>query len=194
MNHTGVAPGTCSTCHNGTSARGKPATHVLTTASCDSCHRTTAWIPATFSHTAVAPGSCATCHNGTTARGKSGTHFVTTKSCDACHRTTAWLPVTTYSHTSPFYKAHSSGVTCRGCHSTNNEVIAWKFAAYKPDCAGCHADRFKVSEHKKVDSPTIYYTVGELKNCSGSCHVYTNSTFTTIRSTKSGEHRPTGGF
>jgi hypothetical protein len=194
FSHTGVAPGTCMTCHNGTSARGKPATHVLTTASCDSCHRTTAWIPATFSHTAVAPGSCATCHNGTTARGKSGTHFVTTKSCDACHRTTAWLPVTTYSHTSPFYKAHSSGVTCRGCHSTNNEVIAWKFAAYKPDCAGCHADRFKVSEHKKVDSPTIYYTVGELKNCSGSCHVYTNSTFTTIRSTKSGEHRPTGGF
>jgi hypothetical protein len=135
-----------------------------------------------------------TCHNGTTARGKPATHFVTTKSCDSCHRSTAWLPVTPYSHTSPFYKPHSAGVTCRACHTSGNEVIAWKFAAYKPDCAGCHADRFKPTAHKKVDSPAIFYTVAELKDCSGACHEYTNATFTTIRRTRSGQHRPTGGF
>jgi hypothetical protein len=120
-------------------------------------------------------------------------HFVTTRSCDACHRTAAWVPVTPYSHQSPFYRAHNSGVVCRSCHASNTEVIAWKFAAYKPNCAGCHADRFKPSAHKKVSSPTVYYTVAELKDCSGSCHVYSNATLTTIRETRSNQHRPTGG-
>jgi hypothetical protein len=195
FSHTAVAPGTCATCHNGTTARGKPANHIQTTASCDQCHRTTAWLPATFSHTAVAPGTCATCHNGTQATGKPSGHFVTTRSCDACHTTSAWLPVTRYTHTSPYYKAHNTGVTCAGCHTTNNEVISWKFSAYKPDCAGCHADRFKPDAHKKVDTPKILYTVNELRNCSGSCHVYTDTTFTTIKTTRSSKHRSTdGGF
>jgi glutaredoxin len=195
FSHAGVAPGTCATCHNGTTARGKPANHIQTTASCDQCHRTTAWLPATFSHTAVAPGTCATCHNGTQATGKPSGHFVTTRSCDACHTTSAWLPVARYTHTSPYYKAHNTGVTCAACHTTNNEVISWKFSAYKPDCAGCHADRFKPDAHKKVDTPKVLYTVSELRNCSGSCHEYTNTTFTTIKTTRSSKHRSTdGGF
>jgi hypothetical protein len=195
FSHTGVAPGTCASCHNGSGAQGKPANHVPTTASCDTCHRTTAWLPATFSHTGVAPGTCMTCHNGTSATGKPGAHLVTTRSCDACHRTTAWLPVTTYAHLSPAYKPHNSGVTCASCHTTNSEVIAWPFAAYKPDCAGCHASRFKPNPHKKVDSPAIYYTVAELRNCSGSCHVYTDSTLSSIKQSRTGEHRSTdGGF
>jgi hypothetical protein len=121
--------------------------------------------------------------------------MVTTRACDACHRsTTAWLPAT-YSHTSPAYKQHSASVTCLSCHKSNTEAATWTFAAYKPDCAGCHAGTFKPSAHKKVDSPAIYYTVAELKDCSGSCHEYTNATFTTIRRTRSGEHRATdGGF
>jgi hypothetical protein len=175
------------------SATGKPATHIATTASCDTCHRTTAWIPATFNHTGVAPGTCATCHNGTTAKGKSAGHFVTSRTCDACHRTTAWTPILAYSHMTPFYKAHNSGVTCASCHKSNSEVIAWQFAAYKPDCAGCHASRFKADAHKKVDSPRVLYTVAELKDCSGSCHQYTDSTFTTILKARSGKHRSTDG-
>ncbi len=112
-----------------------------------------------------------------------------------CHRTTGWTPTSAYSHVSPFYKSHSSGVNCSSCHTTNNEVIAWKFAAYKPDCAGCHAGNFKPDEHKKVDSPRILYTVSELRNCAGSCHEYTNSTFTTVNKTRTGKHRSTdGGF
>ena len=35
--------------HPARATRGKTANHVVTTASCDTCHRTTAWIPATFS-------------------------------------------------------------------------------------------------------------------------------------------------
>ena len=195
FNHAGVAPGSCITCHNGSTAAGKPANHVMTTAACDSCHRTTAWLPASFSHASVAPGSCVSCHNGTSATGKPSGHFVTTRSCDACHRTTAWTPTLAYSHASPAYRPHAAGVTCAACHTTNNEVIAWKFAAYKPDCAGCHADRFTPDAHKKVASPTVLYTVGELRDCSGACHQYTDATFTTIARARSGQHRPTsGGF
>lgn len=192
FNHANVAPGTCASCHNGTQATGKPANHVVTSASCDSCHRTTAWIPATFSHANVAPGTCGSCHNGTQARGKSTTHMVTTRACDSCHRTTAWIPAT-YTHLTPAYKPHSASVTCLSCHKSNTEVATWTFAAYKPDCAGCHAGNFKQGPHKKVESPLIYYTVAELKDCSGSCHVYTNATFSTILKSRSGEHRSTGG-
>jgi hypothetical protein len=84
-------------------------------------------------------------------------------------------------------------VTCASCHYTNSEIIPWKFSAYKPDCAGCHASRFRPDAHKKVDSPTILYTVGELKDCSGSCHEYTNNTFTTIKQTRTGKHKSTDG-
>jgi hypothetical protein len=142
----------------------------------------------------VAPGTCMTCHNGMRATGKSANHFVTAKSCDTCHRTTAWRPVMSYSHTSPFYRPHNPGVTCMTCHKSNSEVIAWKFAAYKPDCAGCHADRFPIPAHKKVDNPPVFYTIAELKDCSGNCHLYTNSTFTSIKQTRTGRHRATGGF
>jgi hypothetical protein len=192
--HAGVMPGRCMTCHNGSTAPGKPANHIPTAASCDSCHRTTTWKPATFSHIGVAPGSCITCHNGMTASGKSNNHFVTTKTCDACHRTTGWRPVMSYSHLSPFYRPHNPSVTCISCHTTGNEIIAWKFAAYKPTCAGCHADRYKPNAHKKVDNPPIYYTVTELKDCSGSCHLYTNATFTVVKQSRTGRHMSTGGF
>jgi hypothetical protein len=104
------------------------------------------------------------------------------------------VPATAYTHVSPWYKAHSAGVTCASCHKTNNEVISWQFAAYKPNCAGCHAGTFKPDSHKKVDTPKILYTVGELKDCSGACHEYTNSTFTTIKTTRSSHHRTTGGW
>jgi hypothetical protein len=142
----------------------------------------------------VVPGTCATCHNGSTATGKPASHFATTRTCDACHNTTRWIPATSYMHLSPNYKQHGGGVTCRDCHTNNSEQLAWPYPAYKPDCAGCHANRFKPDPHTKVASPKILYTVSELKNCAGSCHVYTNATLTTISKQRSNEHRPTGDF
>jgi hypothetical protein len=193
FNHTGVTPGSCNTCH-GVTATGKPARHIQTTASCDQCHRTTAWLPASFNHTGVTPGSCNTCH-GVTATGKGSGHMVTSRSCDACHTTTAWTPVR-YTHVGAGYVAHRAGTTCRGCHTTNNETITWRYATYAPYCAGCHAGDFKSDPHKKTEVPTtIRYTVDELKNCSGSCHIYTDSTFTTIKTSRPSKHRSTdGGF
>ena len=192
FSHASVTPGTCNSCH-GVNATGKPNKHISTTAQCDVCHRTTAWIPATFSHANVTPGTCSACH-GVNATGKPSGHFMTSRSCDACHSTNAWAPTIRYNHTSPAYVQHNTGVTCINCHTTKNEVIPWRFSAYKPDCAGCHADRYRPDPHKKTETPTtIFYTVLELRNCSGSCHQYNDSSFTSIKKSRSGEHRSTGG-
>ncbi|MBE9516836.1 MAG: hypothetical protein IME93_07635 [Proteobacteria bacterium] len=191
FDHGSVVPGTCASCHNGSTAPGKPAGHVVTAESCDVCHSTNAWVPAGFDHATVAPGTCSTCHNGTTATGKPGGHFTTTQQCDACHSTSGWLPVGSYTHVSPLFPgAHRLSVTCIACHTGNTELVVWPFSAYKPECAGCHASNYDIGEHKKVESPVIYYTVDELKDCSGSCHIYEDDTFTTIKDSRSGEHRP----
>ena len=100
-----------------------------------------------------------------------------------------------YNHVAPTYSRHNSGVNCASCHNSNNEVIVWKSAAYKPDCAGCHAGTFKAEAHMKVDSPKILYTVAELKNCTGACHVYASPSLTTIKKSIPSRHRSTdGGF
>jgi len=36
--HPGVSPGSCNGCHNGVTATGKPAGHIVTAQSCDMCH------------------------------------------------------------------------------------------------------------------------------------------------------------
>ena len=122
FNHQGVLPGQCLSCHNGRAAKGLPAKHIVTRASCDTCHRTTAWLPAQFDHQGVLSGQCSTCHNGTMATGKSSSHFVTTRSCDACHKTIGWVPLA-YSHVSPAFKPQVDKPTCVSCHVTNGEII-----------------------------------------------------------------------
>ena len=165
-----------------------------TSGQCDVCHSTLAWTPASFDHDTV-NGSCSSCHNGQTATGKGSGHFVTSLQCNTCHGTHAWTPIQ-FRHSSANYPGdHRSKVGCRDCHRGNSETATWSNAAYKPDCAGCHASRYKRGEHKKVESPKILYTVGELRDCSGSCHVYTNTSMTTIKKRKSGQHHVNkGGF
>jgi hypothetical protein len=188
FDHSGVTA-SCSTCHNGVTATGKPGDHIQTSGQCDDCHGTLAWIPASVDHSLVT-GSCSACHNGTTATGKPPSHFVTSLQCDECHRTTAWVPMLRYRHSSGDYPGdHSSGVRCTSCHQSNTESVTWPFSAYRPDCAGCHANDFENDEHKKVDGPRILYTVSELRDCTGACHQYTDSSFSTIEKSRTGEHR-----
>jgi hypothetical protein len=143
-------------------------------------------------HTGITAG-CSTCHNGATATGKPATHFVTTQPCESCHRTTAWSTVS-YRHVSPTYPDHGTRVTCSSCHTSNAQTVPWKFAAYKPDCAGCHAGNYKPGPHKKYEKPsTVNYTVAELRDCSGACHIYTDSSLTTIKTRRTGQHRAKGG-
>ena len=62
--------GSCSSCHDGAKATGKPAGHVVTLADCSACHGSLAWKPAGFDHSEVTQ-PCASCHDGTNATGKS---------------------------------------------------------------------------------------------------------------------------
>jgi predicted CXXCH cytochrome family protein len=206
FSHTGIT-GNCSNCHNGSGATGPTSSHTgisPTPYQCNSCHRTTAWLPATFAHTGVTSG-CTNCHKAGFASVKSASHFITTQGCEKCHTTTAWAPMKSYVHTSTYYKTHSglsmtNKADCLLCHIGNNEVISGAphrgSAAYKPDCAWCHSQQYKTGSHKKTQSPTtVYYTVAELKNCGGSCHEYTNNTFTTVKTSRTGHHKSTdGGF
>jgi hypothetical protein len=116
--------------------------------------------------------------------------------CDECHSTNSWLPTTRYSHTSGAYPGdHNSSVLCLNCHLSNTQVATWTSSTYRPDCAGCHVSDYEAKEHKKVDSPRIYYTVGELRDCAGSCHRYTDSSLTTIERTRNSKHDANdGGF
>lgn len=168
--HLGIAPGSCMSCHNGASAAAKPARHIVTALSCDSCHRTTTWLPATFTHQGATPGTCVSCHNGALAKGRAANHFATVRSCDSCHRTTSWAAAR-YQHLSPAYRAHSAAVSCIACHKTNAETVVWRFAALKPDCAGCHADQYRPQQHPKAAAAGSLNTLVEMRDCAGSCHL-----------------------
>jgi hypothetical protein len=141
--HVGVLPGGCASCHSPAGgAPTQPANHLPTTLSCDTCHRTSSWLPAIFAHNGVAAGSCGTCHTGNWATAKPAVHMLTSRTCDTCHHgTTSWTPET-YSHLDLIYTPHPANVGCIACHSLNTEQIVWKFANFKPGCAGCHGPQF----------------------------------------------------
>jgi hypothetical protein len=143
--HTGVATGTCLTCHNGTNAAGKSVPHVPTTQSCDGCHRINAWMPLVtpYSHTGVAAGTCSTCHINSypSIDVKPASHIPTTAACDACHTKTAWLPLTKYAHTGV-----GTG-TCQNCHVSPYTSITLMPSNHIPvtlggmlgrECSLCH--------------------------------------------------------
>jgi hypothetical protein len=185
--------GTCSSCHNGVTAAGKPANHIPTTLECGSCHSTLAWTPAAFSHVGIT-GNCKSCHNGNTATGMSTGHMtfpVNNFDCNHCHTTTAWSP-NNFRHIAGggYPGDHRVALTCLDCHASNTDAATWPAAAYKPNCAGCHAGDYETGPHTKYGNAK--YTVSELRNCSGACHTYTDSTLTTILRSRPGpEHRVT---
>jgi hypothetical protein len=139
-NHGAAMPGQCRTCHNGLQATGKPGSHNTgskATASCDQCHRSVAWGPASWNHIGVAPGTCTTCHNGSTAIGKPAGHNTVAKAtfqCDECHSFIGWLPAR--------YKHTTAGV-CSSCH--DGATAIGKPASHSPaaikginPCNDCH--------------------------------------------------------
>jgi hypothetical protein len=183
-NHTTISPspaGRCSTCHNGTTATGKTVSHVLTSAQCDTCHKTqwgVSWLGALYhANTTVTPGTCgnAGCHDGSPnglaegAQGKTPTHIATTgPQCDACHTNTlgytTWLGAI-YSHT---------GVvagTCPTCH--DNLHATGKPALHIPatgscDSAGCHSA--SNTANYTVWSGATYGHIGVVAGSCATCH------------------------
>ncbi len=188
FDHAGITSG-CASCHDGSVATGKPGDHIPSSNRCEDCHTTVTWDSRGFDHAGIT-GNCASCHDGSRATGKDGGHFVTTLDCSACHTPTRWSLII-FRHTSPDYPGdHAGNLGCEDCHRGNSQTVPWSFGAYKPDCAGCHANDFKTDKHKKTRNPNTFYTVGELRDCTGACHVYTDSSMTTIDDRKPGpEHR-----
>jgi hypothetical protein len=140
-------------------------------------------------------GSCSSCHNGAIATGKNAGHFVTAQECDLCHTTNQWTPHN-YRHTGLPYEPldHRGNLACTECHQGNTETVNWRSPAFQPDCAGCHSNDYESGPHKKQENPDRRYTVSELRDCAGACHVYTDSSMTTIQKNRPGpEHRISGG-
>lgn len=192
MNHSGIVAN-CSRCHNGAVAPGKPPQHIASNAPCETCHKSTnVFAGARVDHASLT-GACAKCHNGATAEGKPTRHLVTAAACDSCHRTMLWTPVS-YRHVSPAYVNHGPGVDCTSCHAGNAQTAAWKFPAFRLTCAGCHVDKYQPTQHVKFERPVrMYYTVSELRDCTGSCHTYTDSTMRTVVQRNFSRHRAVGG-
>jgi len=182
FNHTGVAPGSCATCHDGIKAKGKPVTHIATTAACDTCHTQsntlnfTTFLGATFNHTGVAPGSCASCHNGVKALGKPAGHSPTTAACDACHTQTNTNNFTTFLGASLAHDASMAGI-CQTCH--NGAAARGKSVGHVPvnmscDAGGCHA-MFNGTSVTSFAGGTLNHSVVAATPCS-TCH---NGSYTT---------------
>ncbi len=181
----------CFGCHqkdfNGTTNPNHPAAGIPTT--CQLCHSTAAWQPATFDHNltkfpltgAHAKLQCTDCHIGgnfsSTSTNCSNCHmkdytaaknpdhvaamFPTT--CQTCHTTTAWSP-STFDHNAftkfPLTGAHVT-VPCASCH------INGKFSGTPTACSSCH-----IAEFNKTTNPN-HVAAGFPTDCSV-CHTTTS--------------------
>lgn len=176
--HTGVAPGTCATCHNGTSARGKTNTHIPTTASCDVCHRNyVAFAPANMSHSGttgpVATANCSTCHSGAyvaiNAQAKTATHIATTAQCDTCHTNAA---ATLSWATATFNHATASPPVADRCSTCHNGTTALgKSGTHIPttsQCDVCHRSGFTAFAPATMNHASTTGPVAA-RNCA-TCH------------------------
>ncbi|HEY6355202.1 MAG TPA: cytochrome c3 family protein [Burkholderiaceae bacterium] len=121
---TFTAATVCSTCHNGSTATGKPATHIPTTVNCFSCHNVSPslWTPTKWNHTQmVVANACASCHTGgyPPADGRPANHIpyqtvpvAAAANCDGCHKgsTTTWA-------NGKFHSNFSVSTGCVSCHT-----------------------------------------------------------------------------
>jgi hypothetical protein len=134
-----VGTGTCDTCHNGSSARGKTPTHIPVSTGptkCDSCHRSqSSWTTAvTMNHTVVATSTCKSCHNGSyVSQGTQGALAKPTNhipesqllnganmDCKACHTSTASWGTMTMNHNG----SQGGGAGwCIGCHASGTNFL-----------------------------------------------------------------------
>jgi hypothetical protein len=119
-----AARGDCATCH------AAPANdlHRYLRVSCNQCHTTEHWSPATFDHAALPSATlarCESCHAAPT----DGFHRQITAGCTQCHSPQRWKP-STFNHDRFFLLDRDHNATCVTCH-TNDD-----FTRYT--CFGCH--------------------------------------------------------
>jgi predicted CXXCH cytochrome family protein len=206
MDHTGTA-GRCATCHSGAfvtaNAQTKPATHVATTAQCDSCHKsTTSWATATYDHALASPpaaGRCSACHNSVNALGKPANHIPTTAQCDSCHTNfTAFKPavmshgvvtvscVTCHNGNYAFANARARPVnhipaTSTQCDSCHNSTSFWSPATMNHAgtaslCASCHNGNY-LAQNAQMKPATHVATSAQCDSCHTSTVSWATATF-----------------
>ena len=178
----GVFKGTpkdCASCHTSglrtsRSNTVKPANHLPTQLTCETCHNTRSFGGAKFNHTGVVAGSCASCHNGSSATGKPSGHIATQATCDSCHKTTGWTGAKID------HSLFTAATNCLSCH--NGSTASGKpgnHVATSANCITCH--KTTTWTGAKVDHSTFTAAT----NC-GSCHNGATATG------KSATHIPAG--
>jgi hypothetical protein len=200
FSHRRLAGQDCVSCHGPASGMGKPATHMATSNSCDSCHGTGAWSPVLRMDHMQASGTCASCHNGKLAPGKTLGHIPSSNTCETCHTTNAWTPAR-------FDHVGVASGSCKGCHDslhaqgqplnhvptsaqcdTCHGTLAWKPAkldhtTLSAPCASCHNNSIALgtsSSHMQMQ-----------RDCA-TCHSYPDWTllrFRHVSASYPGEHR-----
>jgi hypothetical protein len=121
---------------------------------CGTCHKATAWEPATFDHNLSAfklegkhaEAKCADCHLNNVFKGTPSTCFACHQQddehngkfgqdCAACHNTSDWEEAT-FDHNLSAFKLDGAhiNVACEKCHLNN------VFKGTPIECSGCHQD------------------------------------------------------
>ncbi len=185
-NNYKLAFSSCYQCHSTDFAGATNPNHVAGNFSqtCQTCHSTTAWQPATFDHSTtkfpltgahtstpcqschtngnyqLVYSSCYQCHSsdyaGTTNPNHASAGFPTT--CETCHTTTSWAGAT-FNHTwFPTTHGNANGV-CSSCHTNPSN-----YAVFSCTSGGCHPQSQTDPHHTGV-SGYVYNSA----NCY-SCH------------------------
>ena len=146
--------GKCSTCHSGgfltENAQQKSTAHVVTTAQCDTCHKSnTVWTGAAFVHDSTTVGQCNTCHKsgGAGLAMTTPPHIPTgTIQCDVCHTdtTVGGFLKRTMNHTAVIATAcvtcHSGTYSSENANPVGAKHISLALGTVSK-CDGCHTSR-----------------------------------------------------
>lgn len=187
FNHAGITSG-CYDCHkaryDSTTNPNHAASNFPTT--CEQCHRTNSWRPATFSHTKFplvgihATLQCSSCHKGGQYTGLSGECYSCHKAkydsttnpnhaaagyptdCTQCHSASAstWKGAK-FSHTKFPLTGKHIGVECSKCHLNN------QYTGTSKECSSCHKARYDATTSPR------HSTIGLGSDCE-QCHNTSN--------------------
>jgi hypothetical protein len=198
-NHGKAVPGQCATCHNGFSATGRAASHKSgnkLSKSCDSCHRTFAWLPASWNHFGNT-AKCVTCHvtggegaaftkivNGTYQEQFAHGAANNAIDCESCHRNYSTWYGATYDHA-------GAGTVCSSCHNsvraTGTAQKSGHVATNGAECSQCHTSTATwlgalgaaPSNHSLLNTASgclVCHPGGASSHATGSTlHAYTNA-------------------
>jgi hypothetical protein len=114
---------------------------------------------------------------------------VTTAECDRCHTIRRWERIDFIHQSAGYPGEHRRNLDCDDCHETNRETPSWERPGLQPDCGACHASDYERESHKKESRTETRYSVSELRDCTGACHLYTDTSLSTIEKRRTGEHR-----